>query len=283
MKHLREDNRRSWNAATRAHQSHKADQAKFLREGGEKLFPEEIELLGDVRGKQVAHLQCNAGQDSLCIARRGASVVGVDISDDAIELAKQLAADAGIEASFVRDDIYDFLDGAAAAGDKYDIVFSSYGAYPWLSDVGTWASGIARILKPGGRFVLVEFHPIVLCFDEGAKLAYSYFSGARPVTSDEGIGDYVAKAGAALAPSGFLEGVRDFKNPHKSHEFLWGVGDIVSAVVDADLRIETLREYPYSNGCPMFDDARPLPGRRWGVPEGMPEIPQMFALVASRP
>ena len=62
---LHQQNRLSWNAATRAHNRHKADQAKFYREGGSKLYPEEAALLGDLTGKSVVHLQCNSGQDTL--------------------------------------------------------------------------------------------------------------------------------------------------------------------------------------------------------------------------
>src|ERR1043165_5327026 len=81
---LHEDNRQSWNSATRAHNSHKGDQAAFLRSGGSTLFLEELELLGDVTGKRLVHLQGNAGQDTLSLAAPGAEVTGVDISDEAI-------------------------------------------------------------------------------------------------------------------------------------------------------------------------------------------------------
>ena len=77
-RHLHEENRRSWNAATAAHNTHKVDQAAFLRSGGSTLFPEELELLGAVEGLRIAHLQCNAGQDSLSLAALGATVTGVD-------------------------------------------------------------------------------------------------------------------------------------------------------------------------------------------------------------
>jgi len=281
-RHLHEQNRHSWNAATRAHNSHKDDQARFLREGGDKLFPEELELLGDLRGKRVAHLQCNAGQDTLCLARRGAAVVGVDISDEAVEFARRLSLEADIPARFVCSDVYDWLATTAAGDERFDVVFASYGAYPWLSDIGQWASGIAQVLVPGGRFVLVEFHPFVMCFDETGKLATSYFGRGDPITTPDGVGDYVARAGAALAPSGYVPGETEFQNPHPSHEFAWGIGDIVTAVLDAGLRLEVLREYPYANGYPVFDGARALEGRRWGTPPGMPEVPQMFALAARR-
>src|SRR5262249_49283668 len=127
-----EINRRSWNAATVAHNSHKGDQARFFREGGQTLRPEECELLGDLSGKSVLHLQCNAGADTLSLARRGARVTGVDISDEAIAFATKLSADAGIPATFHRADVYDWLRAAKEQSTTFDIVFSSYGALCWL-------------------------------------------------------------------------------------------------------------------------------------------------------
>ena len=87
-KDLHERNRLSWNAATQAHNSHKRDQAGFLRRGGSTLYKEEIELLGDVTGLSLVHLQCNSGQDTLSWAARGARVTGVDISDEAIAFGR---------------------------------------------------------------------------------------------------------------------------------------------------------------------------------------------------
>src|SRR5689334_22694442 len=108
-KELHEENRLAWNEATVAHNSHKVDQARFLREGGSTLFPEEVELLGDVRGLSLVHLQCNAGQDTLSLARLGARVTGVDISDSAIEFARRLSEESGIAGTFFRSDVYDWL------------------------------------------------------------------------------------------------------------------------------------------------------------------------------
>ena len=81
---LLDETRRSWNLATRVHNHHKRDQAAFLRDGGSTLFPEETELVGELRGKRLLHLLCNSGQDSLSLAGRGAQVTGVDLSDEAI-------------------------------------------------------------------------------------------------------------------------------------------------------------------------------------------------------
>jgi SAM-dependent methyltransferase len=277
QKDLHEANRASWNAATDAHNSHKRDQAAFFRGGGSTLFPEEVELLGDLRGKSLLHLQCNAGQDTLSLARLGATVTGVDISDTAIDFARRLSAESGIPAAFERADVYDWLETHSAA---YDVVFSSYGALIWLSDLRAWGSGIARILKPGGRVVIMEFHPVFAIFEEGWRISYDYMGGTR-LTFD-GVGDYVALSGEGLAPSGYEEGVTQFLNPHPSHEFCWGMADILSPLIDSGLRMTALREYPYSNGFKRFADMRELPGGRFTMPEGMPQIPMMLGIVAEK-
>jgi SAM-dependent methyltransferase len=179
---LHEQNRLSWNEATKAHNSHKGDQAKFLREGGSTLFPEEIELLGDITGLSLVHLQCNAGQDTLSLARLGAIVTGVDISDEAIAFAQKLSEESGISANFDRADIFDWFEETATAGKQFDIAFSSYGAVCWISDLNLWAKGISNILKTGGRFVVVDFHPVAMIFDTDWSHKFSYYSRNRKCT-----------------------------------------------------------------------------------------------------
>ncbi len=281
QRHLHEANRKSWNRATRAHNSHKKDQAAFLREGGSTLFPEEKELLGPISGLRLAHLQCNAGQDTLSLAALGARVTGVDISDEAVKFAIQLAADSGIAADFVRADVYDWL--AQYEGESFDVVFCSYGAVCWLSDLEEWAAGVASILRPGGRFVCVEFHPFSMVFDEHFNVAYPYFAGGEPLTWDDGVGDYVGMAQTALAPSGFVEGETGYQNPHPVHEFQWAIAEVLQALIGARLTIETIREYPYSNGAKLFDDLVEIEGRRFVRPEGKPNLPLMWAAVATTP
>jgi SAM-dependent methyltransferase len=279
---LHEANRAAWNAATVAHNSHKADQARFLREGGTTLFPEELSLLGDLTGQSLVHLQCNSGQDSLCLARLGATVTGVDISDEAISFARQLSTDTGIPATFVRADVYDWLAEAVRQSTRYDIAFSSYGALVWLSDIRAWAQGIAAILKPGGRLVVVEFHPFAMTFEWDWSRKYPYFANGAPLSFEHGVGDYVAMAGEVLAPSGYLEGTKDFVNPHPGHEFQWGIGEVVTALIDAGLTLTALREYPYSNAAKLFDRMRELPGKRIVPPEDVPNLPLMYGLAARR-
>ncbi len=282
-KHLHEANRQSWNEATAAHNSHKVDQAGFLRDGGSTLFPEEVELLGDVAGKRLAHLQCNAGQDTLSLAKLGADAVGVDISDVAIDFAKRLSEESGIPAAFHRADVYDWLDAARDANERFDIVFCSYGAICWLSDLDRWAAGIHDNLVPGGRFVTVDLHPVSMMFNERFELTYPYFGEAKAIKWDDGIQDYVAAAGEALAPSGYQEGVRDFNNPHPVYEFQWDIGASLTALLSAGLRIDQYREYPYCNAAKLFDHMREVPGRRMYPPEGTPSIPLMYGVEAAKP
>lgn len=279
---LHEENRLSWNAATVAHNSHKGDQAAFFRSGGSSLFPEERELLGDIRGLSLVHLQCNAGQDTLSLAQLGATVTGVDISDTAIDFARTLAAESGVPATFHRADVYDWLEEAATGPVRYDIVFCSYGALCWLSDLDIWARDVAAILKPGGRFAVVEFHPVMQMFDEHYARIYSYFAEGQVLTWDGGIHDYVADSKDGLIRGEYVEGIIDFKNPYRNHEFQWGIGEVASALLGAGLALTTLREYSFSNGFKPFEEMRELPGRRWTVSDGMPNMPLMFALAAQK-
>ncbi len=280
---IRESNRQSWNAATRAHNSHKRDQAAFLRAGGSTLFPEEVELLGDVSGLRLAHLQCNAGQDSLSLASRGALVTGVDISDEAIDFAKTLSTNTGIPATFVRMDLYDWFAHAHAAGAQFDVAFCSYGTICWLPDLERWAAGIAGILVPGGRFVFVDFHPALMMFSETFQLESDYFCQREPTKWDDGVSDYVEMSGPALAPSGYEEGVRDFRNTHPAYEYQWPLSTALTALLRARLQLEQFCEYPFTNGFRFSEHLRAAPGGRFYPPEGCPSIPLMFGLAASKP
>ncbi|OXC77380.1 class I SAM-dependent methyltransferase [Caballeronia sordidicola] len=276
-----EKNRLSWNAATAAHNSHKGDQAAFFRNGGSTLFPEEVELLGGIDGLDLLHLQCNSGQDTLSLARLGANVTGVDISEEAIRFARDLSAQAHIPATFHRADLLTYFTEQARTPGRYDRVFASYGTLCWLSDIDAWAQGVAHSLKPGGRFVLVEFHPFLMIFDEQWEMRYDYFDHS-PIASD-GVSDYVALSREGLVPDGYEAGFEAFVNPHPSVEFFWGIGDVVSALAKSGLLIEQLREYPYANGWKGFDGMHDSGGRRMVPPQDTVRLPLMYGIAARRP
>lgn len=271
-----EVNRRSWNAATPAHNRHKGDQAAFLREGGSTLFPEEKALLGDLAGLRVVHLQCNAGQDTLSLARLGAAeLVGVDIADEAVAFATTLSEESGIDARFVRADLFEWFGSEGG----FDVAFASYGAIGWISDLDAYFTGVAAALAPGGRYVLVEFHPVMWIFDGQWRHGYPY-STHGVALPEAGVGDYVARSEGAL---GDLAEVAPFENPHPTREFPWGLAEVIGAALRAGLRLERFEEYPWSNGCKVQEPMKRLPGNRWTVPDGTPELPLMYAIVARRP
>ena len=277
---LREQNRRSWNAVVPAHASHRPGLAAFLRAGGLTLFPEERTLLGELAGQSLLHLMCNSGQDTLSLAALGAAAVGVDISDEAIALARDLSAASGLAARFERADVYEYLAGARGA----DVVriYCGYGAVCWLHDLQAFARGVAAVLAPGGRFVLLEFHPASNMFDPEWRLAHSYPARGERLTLD-GVGDYVGAAAGGLSPGGFAEGVAAFVNPHPCHLFRWGLGEVVSALAGAGLTLTALQEYPYINGERPFARMVPGPGGRWHPPADVPPIPLMYGLAAEKP
>jgi 2-polyprenyl-3-methyl-5-hydroxy-6-metoxy-1,4-benzoquinol methylase len=283
-KELHEQNRLSWNGMTsnwavEAPDRFEAGPAMFLQKGGSTLYPEEVKLLGDIAGLSLVHLQCNAGMDSLSLAQLGAHVTGVDISDTAIDLARKFSEDSGIPATFYCMDIYDWLERAAKDTQRYDVAFSSYGFLFWLSDIETWAKGIAAILKPGGRFVMVELHPIVTTLDEHWRQNLPYFFDKHVLSWVDGTGPGGSDDDTLLSLD---EVVVDSQSPC-FYEFHWGIGEVVTTLLDAGLAIRLLREYPYWNGDSLwFQESRELPGGRIMPPEDVPNLPLMYSIVAAK-
>jgi SAM-dependent methyltransferase len=275
--HDPEATRRSWNQATQNHNAHKGDQAAFFRRGGDTLFEEELALLGALDGARLVHLQCNSGQDTLSLARRGANAIGVDLSDEAIAFARTLSDASGIAARFERAEVVSWLH---ATRERFDVAFASYGVVGWLPELAPWAEGVARVLEPGGHFVYVEFHPVVYSVGEDLRLSGDDYFAEEPFL--EPVRDYVAASDGALFSSA---GVVPRENPHVAASFQHGLGETVTALAQAGLRVEACREYPHANGCRVIpalvrDEANP---RRWVWPEGAARLPLMFGLRASKP
>ncbi len=110
MNEYTETNRRHWDEVVPYHVASKSYNVDGFKTGASKLKRVEREELGDVRGKSLLHLQCHFGLDTLSWAREGASVTGIDFSDQAIETARALAAETGVEARFLVSDLYSAPD-----------------------------------------------------------------------------------------------------------------------------------------------------------------------------
>ena len=235
-------NRRLWNEWTSLHEGSAFYDVEGFKAGKETLRSIEVAELGDVSGKSLLHLMCHFGLDTLSWARRGAAVTGVDLSDRSITLAASLSRELGIPATFLCSDV-EHLPGARSG--EFDIVFSSYGVLHWLPDLGRWAEVIAHFLKPGGVFYLVEFHPFMRVFDTGSadlRATEPYFYSPEPYRF-EAKGSYAAESDRAAFPG-----------------YMWdhGIGEVVTAVVAAVLKIEYLHEFLYAVGAvfPNMDRGR---------------------------
>src|SRR5258708_79717 len=138
-----------------------------LRAGSRVLDPIATAILGSVEGLTVLHLQCHFGQDTLTIAQRGASVTGVDFSPRAIEVARSLTAELGLEdrARFVEANVYD-AQTSVPNPRVFDRVFVSWGALCWLPDMFEWARIVVGFLAPGGFLALADAHPAAYVFDD---------------------------------------------------------------------------------------------------------------------
>ncbi|KAF9346396.1 hypothetical protein BGX26_002113 [Mortierella sp. AD094] len=282
-----EKNRASWNEATIAHNSHKVDQHIFFRNKGSTIYKEEKDLLGSLAGLSVCHLQCNAGQDTLSLVTKlGAdNPVGVDISDSAIEFATQLSKDSGIKATFIRADIFDYFDKTEP--DQFDVVFASYGVIGWLSSMERYAAGVNKILKPGGRYCLVEFHPVNFIFNRDLIHEYPYSSAGEPLL-ENGVNDYVAYSAAGgeeIIPGlKYTTGIQGFKNTNPTSEFCWGLADVLGSLVGTGLQLTHFKEYPYSNFCKMYNNMtleKVEEGPRWHFTG--PMLPLMYSISFQKP
>jgi SAM-dependent methyltransferase len=258
------DNQAAWDAKVAVHAASRFYDVEGFRKGASSLQSIELDLLGDVRGQRLLHLQCHFGLDTLSLARLGAEVVGVDFSEQAVLQARALAADLGLAARFVCCNVY---DTRAHVSETFDLVFASYGVLGWLPDLGPWAQVVAASLRPGGRFVLVEFHPVIWMSQMGPDLLprYSYFN-TGPISEVE-TGTYAA---------------RDADLTLEEHSWNHSVAEIVNALVDAGLTLERMGEHDHSP-YDIFPGLTPgADGRlRFASAPGM--VPIVLSLVVSRP
>ena len=220
-------NRDGWNKRTEVHKTSAFYNVEGWKKGDEALTPIEIGEMGDVSGKSLLHLQCHFGQDTLSWARKGATVTGVDLSDKAVQHARELAAETNLPAEFVCCNVYDLRDHLQG---QFDIVFTSYGTIGWLPDLKPWAAVIAHFLKPGGFFYIADFHPVLwMMDDEMTHLKYPYHNKEVIVTEQQGT---YADRNADLE--------------YKEYGWNHGLGEIINSLIGVGLRIEFLNEYDFS-------------------------------------
>lgn len=254
-----EINRKTWNDKVDVHlRSDFYAQSEFLG-GKSSLNDIELALLGDVSSKRILHLQCHFGQDTISLSRMGATVTGVDLSDKAIDTARRIARELDTDTQFVCSDVYDLPNRLY---EEFDIVFTSYGTIGWLPDLDKWAKVVSHFLKPGGKFVFAEFHPVVWMFDDDFKhVAYNYFK-AGAIVEDE-TGTYADKAA-----------------PIKNQSVCWNhsLSEVFTSLLNSGISIKKFDEYDYSPyNC--FRDAEEFAPGKFRIQHLGNNIPMVYALL----
>jgi len=267
------ENQRVWDAWTKIHVDSAFYDVASFKDGTNaiRIADYEREEVGDVTGKTLLHLQCHFGLDTLSWARLGARVTGADFSEAGIAAARALAEDLGIDAQFVRSDLYELPN---ALSGQFDVVYTSNGVLGWMPDIRRWAKVAAHFVKPGGFLYVTEIHPVAFVFDDEnvgpgeLRLRYPYWSHEQSI--DVEVHGSYADLNAPTEP-GLVE-----------HGWDHGLGEIVTALIDAGLRIDSLHEFDFVNWAVPFlvksEDGR------YRLPPGTKgQLPLFFSLKATRP
>mgnify|MGYP001178175407 CR=1 FL=1 len=256
-----DSNRRLWNNLASIHPQTKFYDVDGFIEGRCSLTEIEQDVLGDIAGKKVLHLQCHFGLETLSMARRGAAVTGVDFSDVAVRKARALNDQLKLDAQFVCCDVNEldqYLD------DKYDLVFASFGVIGWHCDLGKWARIVAHFMKDGGRFCFAEFHPVLwMLSDDHKRFEYSYFKGEVLVVENEG---------SYADP--------DATDMGTAYSWNHSLSELFQALEDHGLVIRDFREYDYSP-YPCFQDAVGENGR-YRIKDLEKTLPLAYSLSAMK-
>jgi SAM-dependent methyltransferase len=263
-----DNNRKLWDGMVPFHVASDFYDVASFKAGRSSLMRLEREEVGEVAGKTLLHLQCHFGMDTLSWARLRADVTGVDFSPAAIAKARELAAELGIVARFIESDVYKLPN---VLQESFDVVFASYGVICWLPDFPRWARIAAGYVKPGGFFYLVDAHPFATALDaenpdRPLRMTEPYDSRGVPTAYEAG--------GTYADPNANL--------PHKrSLEFNHPIGQIVTSLIDAGLRIEFLHEFPFAAWQQFPEATRRDDGYFYMPDEG--GVPLMFSVRATKP
>lgn len=257
-----EINRKHWDEVAPVHgNSYELDS---LLGGGHHLDPVQVNEMGDLTGKKVLHLQCHIGTDTLSLARLGAEVTGIDISGESLKVAERLSAETGLPARFIQTPLFDLPE---VLNEKFDLVYTSIGVLCWVADINLWAGTVARYLKPGGVFYLMESHPFMHVFDDeikGLRVKYPYFTGGKPMDWPGDWPDY--------SDENYI-----VKNP--TREFQWTISEVLCALIDAGLHIGFLHEHDFLHWKGLESMEKCSDGY-WRLPEPLNRIPVLFSLKA---
>ena len=264
-------NRASWDERVPAHAASADYQLeRYAADPGfvSEVVRFDLPRLGTVRGLRGVHLQCHIGTDTVSLARLGASMTGLDFSAPAVEQARRLALRIGADAKFVQADVYSAAEvlGYGAV----DLVFTGIGALCWLPNVRRWAQVVADLLQPGGRLFLREGHPMLWALDDVRQddllvVRYPYFEREEPLVFED-VGTYVQT---------------DVAFQHNiTHEWNHGLGEIITALLDAGLQITALTEHDSVPWEALPGKMERIEGEEWRLTDQPWRLPHSYTLQA---
>lgn len=203
--------------------------------------------LGDITGLDVVHLQCHIGTDTLSLARLGARVTGVDLSGASLDEARSLATRAGAEIEYVQSDVY--AAPRALDGRRFDLVYTGIGAICWLPSIRRWAQTVADLLRPGGRLFVRDGHPVLLSAlamtvgtEHADRQQQPWISGPGAPTPALELPYFEQPEPLVWHDEYSYAGTDKVAQP-RSMEWNHGLGEIVTAVLDAGLELTSLTEH----------------------------------------
>ncbi len=265
-------NRANWDARAAVHAGsafydleHYADDPQAIS----TIVEWDRRLLGNVEGLDLLHLQCHIGTDTISWARLGANVTGLDFSSESLRVAKDLASRAGAGVEFVYGDV---RQADQVLGRQFDLVYTSVGVLCWLPDIREWAKAASACLRPGGRLYLRDGHPLLATFDYDRDDSLvvckgDYYGDGSPQRFDDGY-TYTGDLTRLTSPV--------------AYEWTHGLGAILTALAEQDLRIHRVEEYDWLD-WKLFPWMIEEPGGRWRFPPGHPRLPLAFSILAARP
>jgi SAM-dependent methyltransferase len=251
-------NKNAWNNKTEVHIASEFYDMKGFLEGKSTLNSIELKLLGDISNKKILHLQCHFGQDTMTFARMGAQATGIDFSEKAIEKATEFSKQLNLDTTFICCDIY---EAPKYLKDQFDIVFTSYGTIGWLPDLDKWATVVSQFLKPGGQFIMADFHPVVWMYDNDFKeVFYSYFN-IEPIIEDES-GTYA-----------------DRYSEIEAKTITWNhpISETLNALITNEVELNSFNEYDYSPyNC--FNNTEEFEPNKFRIKTFENKIPMVYSI-----
>jgi SAM-dependent methyltransferase len=225
--------------------------------------------LPDLTGLRVVHLQCHIGTDTLSLARLGASqVTGLDFSSQSLAQGRRLAERTGTSITYVEGDVYDAAD--LLGREQFDFVYTGVGALNWLPSVRRWAETVAALLAPSGRLHIREGHPVLWSLDDPREdglltIEYPYVETEQPQVWDE--------------PGTYVETDVQFQH-NRTVEWNHGLGDIVTALLSAGMRVTMLVEHDSVPWCALPGAMQEVGGGEWRLRDRPERLPHTYTLQA---